>query len=204
MSLDGLKFFPSDSGDSNALGNFRGNGVEILPEVAAEILRGSPWFSFPNKIANASILQILGQEIDPLRNLHILDIGFSHGVQWPTLLEALTRRSSGLPPLVRITMVTTAIEGSIDQILEPPFSIGPPGDNFASRLLCFSKSMNINLQINHLESRPLQNLNPQVISKDGEEILVIRTQFRLNHLNHNNPDERSEFLRVLRSQEPKG
>ncbi|CAN1218449.1 Protein NODULATION SIGNALING PATHWAY 1 [Linum perenne] len=164
----------------------------------------SPWFSFPNKIANASILQILGQEIDPLRNLHILDIGVSHGVQWPTLLEALTRRSGGPPPLVRITMVTAAIEGSSDQISEPPFSIGPPGDNFASRLLCFAKSMNINLQINRLESRPLQNLNPQVISKDGEEILVVCAQFRLHHLNHNNPDERSEFLRVLRSLEPKG
>ncbi|CAN0906948.1 Protein NODULATION SIGNALING PATHWAY 1 [Linum grandiflorum] len=164
----------------------------------------SPWFSFPNKIANASILQILGQEMDPLRNLHILDIGVSHGVQWPTLLEALTRRSGGPPPLVRITMVTAAIEGSDQSCSEPPFSIGPPGDNFASRLLCFAKSMNINLQINRLENQPLQNLNTQVINKDREEILVVCAQFRLHHLNHNNPDERSEFLRTLRSLEPKG
>ncbi|CAN1165341.1 hypothetical protein LINPERPRIM_LOCUS33691 [Linum perenne] len=58
------------------------------------------------------------------------------------------------------------------------------------------------MQINSLESRPLQNLNPQVISKDGEEILIVCAQFRLHHLNHNNSDERSEFLRVLRSLEP--
>ncbi|CAN1811789.1 hypothetical protein LINPERHAP1_LOCUS26329, partial [Linum perenne] len=58
------------------------------------------------------------------------------------------------------------------------------------------------MQINSLESRPLQNPNPQVISKDGEEILIVCAQFRLHHLNHNNSDERSEFLRVLRSLEP--
>ncbi|CAI0419103.1 unnamed protein product [Linum tenue] len=163
----------------------------------------SPWFSFPNKIANASILQILGQETDPLRNLHILDIGVSHGVQWPTLLEALTRRTGGPPPLVRITLLTAAAMET-NQIGETPFSIGPPGDNFATRLLCFAKSMNINLQINRLDNRPLQTLNPQIIDTNHEETLIVCAQFRLHGLSHNNPDERTEFLKTLRRLEPKG
>ncbi|KAL9387678.1 hypothetical protein Peur_020802 [Populus x canadensis] len=162
----------------------------------------SPWFAFPNNIANASILQVLGQEQDPTRNLHILDIGVSHGVQWPTLLEALTRRPGGPPPLVRITVITATTEN--DQSTEPPFSIGPPGDNFPSRLLGFAKYMNINLEIKRLDGYPLQKLSGGIIDAKPEEALIVCAQFRLHHLNHNTPDERTEFLRVLRRLEPKG
>jgi hypothetical protein len=162
----------------------------------------SPWFAFPNNIANASILQVLGQEQDPTRILHILDIGVSHGVQWPTLLEALTRRPGGPPPLVRITVITATTEN--DQSTEPPFSIGPPGDNFPSRLLGFAKFMNINLEIKRLDGYPLQKLSGRIIDAKPEEALIVCAQFRLHHLNHNTPDERTEFFRVLRRLEPKG
>ncbi|XVF86902.1 hypothetical protein PTKIN_Ptkin18bG0078200 [Pterospermum kingtungense] len=162
----------------------------------------SPWFAFPNNIANASILQILAQEPDKKRNLHILDIGVSHGVQWPTLLEALTRRSGGPPPLVRITVVAATAENN--QIIDTPFSIGPPAHDFYSRLPGFAKSMNINLQINRLENHPLQNLTAQTIDNSPGETLIVCAQFRLHHLNHNIPDQRTEFLKALRSLEPKG
>ncbi|KAK6268256.1 hypothetical protein QUC31_012416 [Theobroma cacao] len=162
----------------------------------------SPWFAFPNNVANASILQILAQEPDKTRNLHILDIGVSHGVQWPTLLEALTRRSGGPPPLVRITVVAATAEKS--QIMDTPFSIGPPDHDFYSRLPGFAKSMNISLQINRLENHPLQNLNTKIIDNSPGETLIVCAQFRLHHLNHNTPDQRTEFLKVLRSLEPKG
>ncbi|WCJ39424.1 Protein NODULATION SIGNALING PATHWAY 1 [Euphorbia peplus] len=159
----------------------------------------SPWFAFPNNIANTSILQILGQQ---KKSLHIVDIGVSHGVQWPTLLEALTRRSGGPPSLVRITVVTAT--GENDPNVETPFSVGPPEDNFSSRLLGFAKSMNINLQIDRLDNHPLQNLNAQAINANPEETLVVCAQFRLHHLNHNNPDERTEFLKILRGLDPSG
>nr|QJD20778.1 nodulation signaling pathway 1 [Datisca glomerata] len=162
----------------------------------------SPWFAFPNNIANSSILQILSEEPDRPRTLHILDIGVSHGVQWPTLLEALTRRSAGPPPLVRLTVIAPSIEN--DQNTETPFSVGPPGDNISSRLLNFAKSININLQINRLENHPLQKLNSQIINTTQNEILIVCAQFRLHHLNHNSPDERTEFLKVVRKMEPKG
>ncbi|KAL4291147.1 hypothetical protein GQ457_14G007370 [Hibiscus cannabinus] len=162
----------------------------------------SPWFAFPNNIANSSILQILAQEPDKTQTVHILDIGVSHGVQWPTLLEALSRRSGGRPPLVRITVVP-ATAGN-NQITDTPFSIGPPGHDFYSRLPNFAKSVNINLQINRLENHPLQLLNAQTINTSPGETLIVCAQFRLHHLNHNGLDQRTEFLKVLRSLEPKG
>lgn len=162
----------------------------------------SPWFAFPNNIANSSILQILAEESNSLQTLHIIDIGVSHGFQWPTFLEALTRRPGGPPPLVRLTVVTASAEN--DQNMETPFAIGPPGDNFSSRLLGFAKSMNINLQINRLDNHPLQNLNAQILDVSPDETFVVCAQFRLHHLNHSTPDERSEFLKVLWNMKPKG
>lgn len=165
----------------------------------------SPWFSFPNKIANASILQILNDESNSQRNnnLHILDIGVSHGVQWPTLLEALTRQSGGPPPLVRLTIIAATVQSDDQNTESTPFSIGPFGDDFSSRLLRYSKSIYLNLHINRIDNHPLQSLNSEVIKTSADETLIVCTQFRLHQLSHTNPDERTEFLKVLRSLEPK-
>lgn len=164
----------------------------------------SPWFAFPNNIANSAILQVLADEPNRASALHIVDIGVSHGMQWPTLLEALTRRSGGPPPLVKITVIgASTVEN--DQNSEAPFSIGPLGDNYSARLLGFAKSMNINLQINRLDNQSLQTLNSQVIDASSDETLIVCLQFRLHQLNHNTPPgERTEFLNVLRNMEPNG
>lgn len=170
----------------------------------------SPWFSFPNSLANASILQTL-TTLDPSqqhssssrrqRNLHIVDIGVSHGIQWPTLLESLANRPGGPPPLVRLTVV--AVAGT-----PASFSSGPPGDDYPSRLLRFAKRNNLNLQIDRVESHPLQTLTAEVLGVasrgegEEEETLIICAQFRLHQLPHEDPDDRTEFLRRMRDLEP--
>ncbi|KAD0371269.1 hypothetical protein E3N88_05624 [Mikania micrantha] len=160
----------------------------------------SPWFTVPNNIANNAILQVLSeQDYGSCRTVHILDIGVSHGFQWPTLLEALSRRPGGSPPLVRLTVVPPTLDK--DQI---PFANCPLDYCFASHILRFAKDVNVNLQINKLDNCPLQNLNPQVINSSPDEILIICAQFRLHSLNHTKPDNRTEFLKLMRSMEPKG
>lgn len=62
---------------------FASTDSRILQQSLLKFNEVSPWFAFPNNIANASILQILAQEPNRSRNLHVLDIGVSHGVQWP-------------------------------------------------------------------------------------------------------------------------
>ncbi|KAM1011005.1 hypothetical protein ACFX13_047155 [Malus domestica] len=161
----------------------------------------SPWFAFPNNIANSSILQLIAEEFDRTRTLHIVDVGVSHGMQWPTLLEALTHRPGGPPPLVKITVIAGAEN---NQNRGTPFAVGPPGENFSNRLLSFAKYMNINLQIKRLDDQPLKTLNAQLIDASNDETLIVCVQFRLHQLNHNAPDERTEFLKSLRSMEPKG
>ncbi|KAI3727359.1 hypothetical protein L1987_67173 [Smallanthus sonchifolius] len=162
----------------------------------------NPWFTIPNHIANHSILQVLSDhDRGSNSNLHILDIGVSHGFQWPTLLEALSSRPSGPPPLVRLTVITPAPD---DQNTQIPFANCPPDYNFISNILRLANEYKINLHINRLDNCPLQNLNSQIIKSSPEEILIVCAQFRLHSLNHNNPDDRTEFLKLLRSLEPKG
>ncbi|XP_073148057.1 protein NODULATION SIGNALING PATHWAY 1 [Henckelia pumila] len=162
----------------------------------------SPWFRIPNNVANTSILQILEEQAHP-SNLHILDIGVSHGVQWPTLLEELTRRAGGPPPLVRLTVVTPAAMNDQSRNAAP-FANGPPDYDFSSKLLTFAKDLNVNLQINRLENLQLQNLNSELINSSAEETLVVCSQFRLHNLSHGMTDDRMKFLKVLRSLSPKG
>ncbi|KAF2300961.1 hypothetical protein GH714_018620 [Hevea brasiliensis] len=145
--LRALTHYLSPSTSSASIGpiSFASTEPKFFQRTLLKFYEVSPWFAFPNNIANSSILQILAQELDHKRNLHILDIGVSHGVQWPTLLEALTRRPGGPPPL-RITVITATVE----------------------------------------------------------MIKTLRPHFQLHHLNHNPPDERTEFLRILKGLEPKG
>ncbi|KAI4312728.1 hypothetical protein MLD38_037527 [Melastoma candidum] len=168
----------------------------------------SPWFAFPSNITNSSILQLLNEgtgNVNPGSNksrhcsaLHILDIGVSHGAQWPILLDALSRRHGGPPPLVRLTVVspsTTSTDAA-------PFAAGPPGYDSSPLLLEFAKSLNINLQIHRINEGQLME---KVLTLKPDEMLVVCAQFRLNHFNHNGPNnERSKFLNFLRELNPKG
>lgn len=160
----------------------------------------SPWFAFPNNIANSSIIQILTQSKDQNRTIHIVDIGVSHGVQWPTLLEALASRKSGNHTNHNSHLIRLTIVGN-NQNFETPFTIGPSGDNYSSQLQIFAKTLNIFLQINKLDLS-LQKLDAQAIRASPEETLIVCAQFRLHHLDHT--IERSEFLKKLTLLKPKG
>lgn len=190
--------FPSASA---AITTFVSSNPKFFTESLINFSDINPWFRIPNNIANSSILQILAEQTQQ-GNLHIVDIGVSHGIQWPTLLEELTRRSGGPPPLVRITFITQTNDDELSR--STPFAVSPQGYNCSSQLLSFAKKININLQINRLDNFPLQNLNSQVIKSSPDETLVICAQFRLHNLNHHAPDDRTHVLRVLRSLEPSG
>ncbi|XP_068662828.1 protein NODULATION SIGNALING PATHWAY 1-like [Aristolochia californica] len=212
--LSSSTLFPVNS--ANVAPIFAATDPKLFHDSLIRFNEISPWFSFPNTLANASIVQTLSSEPYKDRStLRIIDIGVSHGVQWPTLLEALTRRPGGPPSVVRLTVVPpTSSETPV------PFSLGPPGDDFPSRLLRFAKRIDLNLQIDLLDDvdggLPLQALISQLsASRKNDETLVLCAQFRLHQLGHHHnsnnealpardyeEDERSEFLRRVTSVMP--
>ncbi|XP_008802452.1 protein NODULATION SIGNALING PATHWAY 1-like [Phoenix dactylifera] len=149
----------------------------------------SPWFALPNSLANASILQAvtLDSSNQRPRPLHVVDVGVSHGIQWPTLLDALSRRPGGAPALVRITVAGAAAPPG-------PFSAAPPGYDFSSHLLRYANSIDLNLRIDRADT-----LAPRSLSLARRETLVVCAQFRVGH---GGPEDRTAFLRSVRELNP--
>lgn len=174
--------------DAAAMATFVTVEPKLFRSALIKFNEVSPWFAFPNTLANASILQTLA--LDPSRRaapLHVVDVGVSHGVQWPTFLDALARRPGSGPPLVRLTVVGAAAPPG-------PFSAAPPGYDFRSHLLRYAKSIDLNLQINHANV-----LGSKSLALVRGEILVICIQFRAGH---NSADDRTVFLDSIRDLEP--
>ncbi|CAH8293547.1 unnamed protein product [Eruca vesicaria subsp. sativa] len=189
FGLSALKKHISSSFVSPSV-TFASAEVKMFQKTLLKFYEVSPWFALPNNMANSAILQILSQEPGDKKDLHILDIGVSHGMQWPTLLEALCCRPEGPPLGVRITVVS-------DLTADIPFSVGPPSYNYASQLIGFARSLNISLQINVIDKSQLIDTSPH-------ETFIVCAQFRLYQLKNSVLDERSEALKALRSLNPKG
>ncbi|CAL5061681.1 unnamed protein product [Urochloa decumbens] len=153
----------------------------------------SPWFALPNALANAAIAQQAAAPAaaEPRRRVHVVDVGVSHGVQWPTLLEALSRVPRGsTPPSVRLTVAG----GAVGTTPPAPFSASPPGYDCSPQLLRYAKSINLDLAIVHAPSLDAA----QDILTPGET-LIVNLQFRLGHAA---ADEQVTVLRNIRSLNP--
>lgn len=118
-----------------------------------------------------------------------MDIGVSHGVQWPTLLEALTRVPRGsTPPSVRLTVAGPTATPPV------PFSASPPGYDCSPQLLRYAKSIDLDLAI--VQAPCLDTLRG--ILTPGETLIVC-LQFRLGLAT---ADEQAAILRTVRDLNP--
>ncbi|KAK3151870.1 hypothetical protein QOZ80_3AG0251840 [Eleusine coracana subsp. coracana] len=162
----------------------------------------SPWFALPNALANAAIIHL--QHHAPHRrsaSLHVVDLGVSHGVQWPTLLESLTRLpgTGGTRPSVSVRLTTVAAAAGA-----APFASEPPGYDFSPHLLRYAKSIDLQLHIARADSIhsviPCRSLQLQGGDDDDDEAtLVVCLQFRLGHAS---VEDRIQTLRKVRALNP--
>jgi hypothetical protein len=150
----------------------------------------SPWFALPNALANAAVLAHHQASPAP-RPLNMVDLGVSHGVQWPTLLESLTRLpGSGT---TRTSVRLTVVAGATATPHPAPFSLSPPGYDFAPHLLRYAMSIDLPLAIGRAAS--LDGLATQTPC----EALVVCIQFRLGHAGG---DARADVLNKVRRLNP--
>ncbi|CAN6312396.1 unnamed protein product [Urochloa humidicola] len=176
--------------DRPAPAAFTGAEPRLFRAALIKFHEVSPWFALPNALANAAIAHQASAAESRRRPLHVVDLGVSHGVQWPTLLESLTRLPGGrAPPSVRLTVV--AAEGTS----ATPFSAAPPGYDFSPHLLRYAKSINLPLAITRASSLDTVAAH----GGGGEEALVVCLQFRLGHAGG---DERAETLVKVRGLNP--
>ncbi|KAH0460015.1 hypothetical protein IEQ34_010678 [Dendrobium chrysotoxum] len=136
----------------------------------------SPWFALPNCLANAAIVSASAGA----KRLHVVDAGVSHGVQWPTMLEALTRRPGGPPSMVKLTVV--------DAVSNGPFGLAPEGYDFGPPLMRYAKSIEVDLIVERGEMVERRRVG-------DEERVVVCAQFRAGRAG-------LAFLRAVREIEP--
>ncbi|KAG6717780.1 hypothetical protein I3842_04G117300 [Carya illinoinensis] len=149
-----------------------------------------PWHRFGFCASNSAILKA----IQGFPRVHILDFSITHCMQWPTLIDALSKRPEG-PPTLRITVPSS----------RPPV---PPLLNVSTeevglRLGNFAKSRDVPFKFHVFDKSPsstapdeilckgtpsfhfdslLGHLNPSMLNLRDDEALVINCQHWLHYL----------------------
>lgn len=175
-----------------------------------------PWHRFGFCASNGAIYKA----IQGHTKVHILDFSITHGMQWPTLIDALAKRPEGAPSL-RITVPSTRPP-------VPPF-LNVCSEEVGQRLMNFAKSRDVPFQFHVIEGPPspsstdvrveswsshheflfAQLNHPSFLDIDEDEALVVNCQNWLRFL----PDDdivgcsefqtfRDGFLEMIRSLNP--
>ncbi|CAI5976233.1 unnamed protein product [Closterium sp. NIES-65] len=150
-----------------------------------------PWINFGHLVANGSILEA----VEGARRVHVIDLGITHGTQWPTLLESLATRPGG-PPHLRITGVDAPLTGL------KPSSLEETG----RRLSAFARVIGVPFEFTPITEQ-LDDLKPEHFSVRSDEVLVVNCLLRLHQMRDESsaphvPSQRNCTLQMIRSLNP--
>ncbi|CAN6341500.1 unnamed protein product [Urochloa humidicola] len=164
----------------------------------AEYVDLTPWHRFGFTASNAAILRA----VSGAAAVHIVDLGVTRCMQWPTLIDALSKRPGG-PPALRITVPSA-------RPAVPPL-LGVSDEELGARLANFAKSKGVHLEFNVVVTSTGTATSPKetdlasVLSdpaalalRDGEA-LVVNCQGWIRHVA---PASRDAFLGAARALGP--
>ncbi|CAI5464226.1 unnamed protein product [Closterium sp. Yama58-4] len=150
-----------------------------------------PWINFGHLVANGSILEA----VEGATRVHVIDLGITHGTQWPTLLESLATRPGG-PPHLRITGVDAPLTGL------KPSSLEETG----RRLSAFARVIGVPFEFTPITEQ-LDDLKPEHVAVRSDEVLVVNCLLRLHQMRDESnaphvPSQRNCTLHMIRSLNP--
>ncbi|MCO5597292.1 hypothetical protein L7F22_051369 [Adiantum nelumboides] len=154
----------------------------------------TPYLKILHYFANQSILKAA----EAASRLHTLEYGFSYGMQWPCLLNALADREGG-PPLLVIT--------GIDSSKTRPTSLEWLEEN-GRRLAAYAKTYNVPFQFHAIYSDQWEEIDPASLYLHESEVLVINCMHRLRYLADESVDStltippRQKLLMSMRNLSP--
>ncbi|KAA0031623.1 scarecrow-like protein 32 [Cucumis melo var. makuwa] len=152
-----------------------------------------PWHRFGFCAANIAIYKA----IERYQKVHILDFSISHCMQWPTLIDALSKRPQG-PPSLRITVPSFRPQ-------VPPL-LNIPTQQIGLCLTKFANSKNIPFQFNLFPYNHNNNNNnislfdPSILNLQHDEALVINCQHWLRYVSD---DEKDDFINATKRLNPR-
>ncbi|KAF8668613.1 hypothetical protein HU200_051788 [Digitaria exilis] len=173
----------------------------------------TPWHRFGYTAANAAILDA----VEGFPVVHVVELGTTHCMQIPTLIDMLASRAEG-PPILRLTVADVSAAAPT----APPPALDMSYDELGAKLVNFARSRNMSMDFRVVPTSPadaftslIDQLRVQQLVLDGSEALV----FNCHMLLHTVPDEtagsvmslaqpqqavslRTMLLKSLRSLEP--
>uniref|UniRef100_A0A0E0PPK6 Uncharacterized protein n=1 Tax=Oryza rufipogon TaxID=4529 RepID=A0A0E0PPK6_ORYRU len=162
----------------------------------------TPWHRFGFTASNAAILRAVAGA----SAVHVVDLSVTHCMQWPTLIDVLSKRPGGAPA-IRITVP------SVRPAVPPLLAVS--SSELGARLAIFAKSKGVQLEFNVVESATTTSPKktsttlcqelasvlsdpPSLGLRDGEAV-VVNCQSWLRHVA---PDTRDLFLDTVRALNP--
>lgn len=131
----------------------------------------TPYFRFGYTAANGAMLEAF----EGMTRIHILDFSTTHGMQWPTFIEALADRVEG-PPNFRLTLSSATLP-TAPRLQTSYHEVG-------LRLAKYARLKNVPFQF-HILPQPLSLLDPSHFNLCDGEALGVNFSLRLHYL----PDE---------------
>lgn len=210
--LNQIRQHSNPSGDGNQrLAHYFAKGLETrlaagtplyLPFAsnetsAAEILKAyqmfikaCPFRRMSYFYANRTILKLA----EKVTTLHIVDFGILYGLQWPCLIQRLSRRPGG-PPKLRITGI---------ELPQPGFRPAERVEQTGRRLAHYCKRFNVPFEHKVLAQK-WESVRYEDLNLDRDELTIVTCMFRMKNV----PDEtvvanspRDRVLKLIRKINP--
>ncbi|KAG0566938.1 hypothetical protein KC19_7G098400 [Ceratodon purpureus] len=128
----------------------------------------TPYFRFGYTAANGAMLEAF----EGMEHIHILDFSTTHGMQWPTFIEALADRAEG-PPNFRLTLSSAALPTA--PRLQTSY------EEVGLRLANYARLKNVPFQFQILP-QPLSLLTGAHFNLRDGEALGVNLSLRLHYL----------------------
>lgn len=144
----------------------------------------TPYFRFGYTAANGAMLEAF----EGMEQIHVLDFSTTHGMQWPTFIEALADRAGGPPNRFRLTLISSA-SLPIAPRLETTY------EEVGHRLSKYARLKNVPFEFHVLE---LALLSSQDLDLRDGEALGVNFSVRLHYL----ADESSSEVVGSSAQQP--
>ncbi|KAM7275241.1 hypothetical protein ACFE04_017107 [Oxalis oulophora] len=156
-----------------------------------------PWHRFGFCASNSAILKA----IEGYPKVHILDFSITHCMQWPTLIDELSKRNIEGPSSLRITVP------SFRPNVPPLLNVSC--EEVALRLRNFAFLKDLPFEFNVIEGSDLESisscLTPSMLNLNEDEALIINFQSWLRYLSDEPKgiSPRDDFLSLIKGLNPR-
>ncbi|KAJ3688344.1 hypothetical protein LUZ61_017508 [Rhynchospora tenuis] len=155
-----------------------GNGIQRLASVLADALQA----------------RLAGVGSENAKKLHIIDFVINFGFQWPSLIQALSKREGG-PPKLRITVVEHP---------QPGFRPAKRIEAVGQRLKEYARSFNVPFEYKGIASQ-LESIRIEELNINDDEVVVVNCFFRLREVKDETfaiDSPRDRVLKLIRQINP--